>query len=39
MGFSLLSYVASGIIELSLGILLIVKSQKLAAFWFKNDDE
>jgi hypothetical protein len=39
MGFGILSYVGSAIIGLVLGILLIVKSQKLAAFWFKNDEE
>ena len=34
-----LSFAVSGAIELVIGILLIVKSRKIAEFWFKNEDE
>jgi hypothetical protein len=34
-----LSIAASGVIEIVIGILVIVKSRKIVEFWFKNEDE
>jgi hypothetical protein len=37
--FSRFSYSIGDAIQVAVGIFLIVKSRKLAEFWFKNEDE
>jgi len=34
----ILSEAVGAVIQLVVGVILVVKSQKLAQFWFKNDD-
>jgi hypothetical protein len=37
--FSLFSYSIGDAVQVLIGVFLIIKSRKLAEFWFKNDDE
>ena len=38
MSFGIWSYLIGAVTELVAGIILIVMSQKIAGFWFKNDE-
>ena len=37
--FSMGTYAIGNVVQAIVGIIIIIKSQKISAFWFKNDDE
>ncbi len=37
--FSMGSFAIGNVVQAVVGIIIIIKSQKIAAFWFKNEDE
>jgi hypothetical protein len=37
--FSMESYAIGNVVQAVVGIIIIIKSQKIAGFWFKNEDE
>jgi hypothetical protein len=37
--FSMASYAIGDVVQAGVGILIIIKSRKIAEFWFKNEDE
>ena len=37
--FGVISYAIGDVVQALVGIFLIIKSRKLAEFWFKNEDE
>jgi hypothetical protein len=37
--FSMATYAIGDVVQAGVGVYLIIKSRKLAEFWFKNEDE
>jgi len=37
--FSMATYAIGDIVQAGVGIFIIIKSRKIAEFWFKNEDE
>ena len=37
--FDVLSFAVGAVVQAAVGIFIIIKSRKIAEFWFKNDDE
>jgi len=37
--FSMAAYAIGNVVQASVGIIIIIKSRKIAEFWFKNEDE
>jgi hypothetical protein len=37
--FSVFSYSIGDVVQAAVGVFIIIKSRKIAEYWFKNDDE